>query len=270
VITPPRWQPTNGSGTTERSGGAGASVGWLARDQSHNVAVAFPVFRRADTPLDDVAAGKLTAITMAISRAAHWGSGGGSYQPCAVNERWGLSTGPSRTIAESVFWCVLPNIRQLLSGLYGKLGFPAMGAVGCRLCNCGWSCGSCSAACWIYLKRSSLYKSLAGRGCSTRFGLAALERANAHLLGPRPGHGIALFAETSMFLSDRPVDRSGLRGVSPASGAPEFHPSLTFMVPFSLRWLSPLRVGHNLGLDGNARDWAVRRPVDGHGCAFAV
>lgn len=159
----------------------------------------------------------------------------------------GLSDGLSQTKPTMLigFLGLALNVPTNYVLVYGKLGFPAMGAVGCGVATAlvMWFMLGCML---VYLKRSTLYDAcrLFERFDWPRWG------EQRHLLGLGLPIGIALFAETSMFCMIALLI-GGLGAVVVASHQIALNfSSLTFMVPFSLGLAITVRVGHNLGLNG--------------------
>ncbi|SDS00544.1 multidrug resistance protein, MATE family [Halopseudomonas sabulinigri] len=159
----------------------------------------------------------------------------------------GLSDGLSRTKPAMLvgFIGLLINIPANYVLVYGKLGFPAMGAVGCGVATAlvMWSMLACLL---IYLKRSPLYREC---GLFARFDWP-VARTQGELFGLGFPIGIALFAETSMFcVIALLIGGMGAVVVASHQVAINFS-SLAFMVPFSLGLAITVRVGHNLGRAG--------------------
>ncbi|MFN3578935.1 MAG: MATE family efflux transporter [Pseudomonas sp.] len=159
----------------------------------------------------------------------------------------GLSDGLSQTKPTMLigFLGLAINLPANYVLVYGKLGMPAMGAVGCGVATAlvMWFMLGCML---VYLKRSSLYKAC---NLFERFEWPQWQ-AQRHLLGLGLPIGIALFAETSMFCVIALLI-GGLGAVVVASHQVALNfSSLTFMVPFSLGLAITVRVGHNLGLNG--------------------
>ena len=159
----------------------------------------------------------------------------------------GLSDGLSRTKPTMVigFLGLLLNVPANYVLVYGKLGFPAMGGVGCGVATTlvmWFMLGSML----IYLKRSAIYDAcrLFERFEWPRW---AVQR---HLLGLGLPIGISLFSETSMFALIALLIGS-LGAVVVASHQVALNlTSIIFMVPFSLGLAITVRVGHNLGMSG--------------------
>ena len=159
----------------------------------------------------------------------------------------GLSDGLSRTRPTMLigFIGLLVNIPANYVLVYGKLGLPAMGAIGCGIATAlvMWLMLGCML---VYLKRSSTFRTC---GLFSRFELPRW-REQRELLGLGLPIGIALFAETSMFcVIALLIGRLGTLVVASHQLALNFT-SLIFMVPFSLGLAITVRVGHNLGLHG--------------------
>lgn len=159
----------------------------------------------------------------------------------------GLSDGLSRTRPTMIigFIGLLVNIPANYVLVYGKLGLPAFGAVGCGIATAlvMWLMLLCMI---VYLKRSPIF-----RACQlfTRFERPRWQQQR-ELLGLGLPIGIALFAETSMFcVIALLIGRLGTLVVASHQLALNFT-SLIFMVPFSLGLAITVRVGHNLGLNG--------------------
>ena len=159
----------------------------------------------------------------------------------------GLTDGLSRTKPTMVigFLGLVLNVPANYVLVYGKLGFPAMGGVGCGVATTlvMWFMLGCML---IYLKRSKLYDAcrLFERFEWPRW---AVQR---HLLGLGLPIGISLFSETSMFALIALLIGS-LGAVVVASHQVALNlTSIVFMVPFSLGLAITVRVGHSLGMDG--------------------
>ena len=159
----------------------------------------------------------------------------------------GLSDGLSHTKPTMLigFAGLAINVPANYVLVYGKLGMPAMGAVGCGVATAlvMYFMLVCMV---LYLRRSPSYNAC---GLFERFEWPVL-RTQRHLLGLGLPIGIALFAETSMFCVIALLI-GGLGAVVVASHQVALNfSSLTFMVPFSLGLAITVRVGHNLGLNG--------------------
>ncbi|MEH6388995.1 MULTISPECIES: MATE family efflux transporter [Pseudomonas] len=159
----------------------------------------------------------------------------------------GLSDGLSRTKPTMLigFAALVLNVPLNYILVYGKLGMPALGAIGCGIATAVvmWFMLGCML---IYLKRSPVYRA------SKLFERFDWPRwpAQRHLLGLGLPIGIALFAETSMFcVIALLIAGLGAEVVASHQVALNFS-SITFMVPFSLGLAITVRVGHNLGLNG--------------------
>ncbi len=159
----------------------------------------------------------------------------------------GLTDGLSRTKPTMVigFLGLVLNVPANYVLVYGKLGFPAMGGVGCGVATTlvMWFMLGCML---IYLKLSKLYDAcrLFERFEWPRW---AVQR---HLLGLGLPIGISLFSETSMFALIALLIGS-LGAVVVASHQVALNlTSIVFMVPFSLGLAITVRVGHSLGMDG--------------------
>ncbi|SDU01669.1 MATE family efflux transporter [Halopseudomonas salegens] len=159
----------------------------------------------------------------------------------------GLSDGLSRTRPTMLigFLGLLVNVPANYVLVYGKLGLPAFGAIGCGIATAlvMWLMLLCML---LYLKRSPIF-----RACQlfSRFD-RPLWGQQRELLGLGLPIGIALFAETSMFcVIALLLGRLGTLVVASHQLALNFT-SLIFMVPFSLGLAITVRVGHNLGLNG--------------------
>ena len=129
--------------------------------------------------------------------------------------------------------------------VYGKLGMPAMGAVGCGMATAlvMWAMLICLL---IHIKRSPTYREC---GLFERFDWPK-GRTLGQLFGLGFPIGIALFAETSMFcVIALLIGGMGAIVVASHQVAINFS-SLAFMVPFSLGLAITVRVGHNLGRNG--------------------
>lgn len=186
---------------------------------------------------------ELTAITMGYLKGVALG-----FPAVALYQALrGLSDGLSQTKPTMLigFLGLALNIPANYILVYGKLGFPAMGAVGCGVATAlvMWFMLGCML---VYLKRSSLYNACR---LFERFDWPRWKEQR-HLLGLGLPIGIALFAETSMFcLIALLIGGLGAVVVASHQVALNFS-SLTFMVPFSLGLAITVRVGHNLGLNG--------------------
>jgi MATE family multidrug resistance protein len=159
----------------------------------------------------------------------------------------GLTDGMSQTKPTMLigFMGLALNVPANYVLVYGKLGFPEMGAVGCGVATAlvMWFMLGCML---IYLKRSKRY---AVTGLFERFDWPRWTEQR-HLLGLGLPIGMALFAETSMFcVIALMIGGLGAVVVAGHQIAMNFS-SLTFMVPFSLGLAITVRVGHNLGLNG--------------------
>src|SRR5690606_12326911 len=129
--------------------------------------------------------------------------------------------------------------------VYGKLGLPAMGGVGCGVATTlvMWFMLPCMV---LHLKRASLYRAC---GLFERCGWrpSSVQRG---LLGLGLPIAMSLCAETSMFALTA-VRIGSLGAVVVASHqVPLSLSSLVLMVPFSLGLAITVRVGHNLGMHG--------------------
>lgn len=159
----------------------------------------------------------------------------------------GMTDGLSRTKPGMVIGLLglILNVPANYVLVYGKLGFPELGGVGC-----GWAT---TLVMWfmlgcmvIYLKRSKIY---AVCGLFERFEWPkwAVQKG---LLGLGLPIGISLFSETSMFALIALLIGS-LGAVVVASHQIALNlTSLVFMLPFSLGLAITVRVGHNLGMQG--------------------
>lgn len=159
----------------------------------------------------------------------------------------GLSDGLSKTKPAMLvgFIGLAINVPANYVLVYGKLGFPAMGAVGCGVATAlvMWSMLFCLL---IHLKRSPTYREC---GLFDRFDWPRA-RTQGELFGLGLPIGIALFAETSMFcVIALLIGGMGAIVVASHQVAINFS-SLAFMVPFSLGLAITVRVGHNLGRNG--------------------
>lgn len=159
----------------------------------------------------------------------------------------GLSDGLSRTKPPMIigFMALFLNIPANYVLVYGKFGFPELGAVGCGVATTivMWFMFGCMA---IHLKRSKIYAAcrLFEKFEWPRWGV------QRNLLGLGLPIGISLFAETSMFLLIALLI-GGLGAVVVASHQVTLNfTSIVFMVPFSLGLAITVRVGHNLGMHG--------------------
>lgn len=162
----------------------------------------------------------------------------------------GLSDGLSRTKPAMLigFIGLAINVPANYVLVYGKLGFPAMGAVGCGVATAivMWAMLGCLL---VYLKRSPIYRQC---GLFDRFDWPKA-RTQGELIGLGFPIGMALFAETSMFAVIALLIGSLGAIVVAAHQVTLNFTSLAFMVPFSLGLAITVRVGHNLGR-GGARD----------------
>jgi MATE family multidrug resistance protein len=159
----------------------------------------------------------------------------------------GLTDGMSQTKPTMLigFLGLALNVPANYVLVYGKLGLPAMGAVGCGVATAlvMWFMLGCMV---VYLKRSHLYR-VTGLFSHFEWPRWSVQR---HLLGLGLPIGMALFAETSMFcVIALLIGGLGAIVVAGHQIAMNFS-SLTFMVPFSLGLAITVRVGHNLGLNG--------------------
>ncbi|WP_193074891.1 MATE family efflux transporter [Pseudomonas sp. FME51] len=159
----------------------------------------------------------------------------------------GLSDGLSRTKPTMIigFLGLLLNVPANYVLVYGKLGFPAMGGVGCGVATTlvMWFMLGCMV---IYLKRSKIYDACR---LFERFEWPRWP-VQRHLLGLGLPIGISLFSETSMFALIALLIGS-LGAVVVASHQVALNlTSIIFMVPFSLGLAITVRVGHNLGMNG--------------------
>ncbi|EZQ14000.1 multidrug transporter [Halopseudomonas bauzanensis] len=159
----------------------------------------------------------------------------------------GLSDGLSRTKPTMVigFLGLALNVPANYVLVYGKLGFPAMGGVGCGVATTlvMWFMLGCML---IYLKRSKIYDACR---LFERFEWPRWT-VQRHLLGLGLPIGISLFSETSMFALIALLIGS-LGAVVVASHQVALNlSSIVFMVPFSLGLAITVRVGHSLGMDG--------------------
>lgn len=159
----------------------------------------------------------------------------------------GLTDGLSRTKPTMIigFLGLVLNVPANYVLVYGKLGFPAMGGVGCGVATTlvMWFMLGCML---IYLKRSTIYDAcrLFERFEWPRWSV------QRHLLGLGLPIGISLFSETSMFALIALLIGS-LGAVVVASHQVALNlTSIVFMVPFSLGLAITVRVGHSLGMDG--------------------
>lgn len=158
-----------------------------------------------------------------------------------------LSDGMSRTMPTMLigFAGLLLNIPANYVLVYGKLGFPALGALGCGIATAlvMWFMLLCMV---IYLKRSPHF---APSGLFARFDWPSW-LTQRQLLGLGLPIGIALFAETSMFgVIALLIGSLGEIVVASHQLALNFT-SLLFMVPFSLGLAITVRVSHNLNAHG--------------------
>ncbi|HBT58210.1 MATE family efflux transporter [Halopseudomonas aestusnigri] len=162
----------------------------------------------------------------------------------------GLSDGLSRTKPAMLigFIGLLINVPANYVLVYGKFGFPAMGAVGCGVATAivMWAMLGCLL---VHLKRASFYQPC---GLFERFDWPKA-RTQGELIGLGFPIGMALFAETSMFAVIALLIGSLGAIVVAAHQVTLNFTSLAFMVPFSLGLAITVRVGHNLGR-GGARD----------------
>lgn len=159
----------------------------------------------------------------------------------------GMTDGLSRTKPGMVIGLLglILNVPANYVLVYGKLGFPELGGVGC-----GWAT---TLVMWfmlgcmvIYLKRSKIY---AVCGLFERFEWPQWS-VQKGLLGLGLPIGISLFSETSMFALIALLIGS-LGAVVVASHQIALNlTSLVFMLPFSLGLAITVRVGHNLGMQG--------------------
>lgn len=159
----------------------------------------------------------------------------------------GLSDGLSQTKPTMLigFLGLILNVPANYVLVYGKLGFPAMGAVGCGVATAlvMWFMLGCML---VYLKGARRFNVT---GLFERFDWPHW-KDQRHLLSLGLPIGIALFAETSMFCVIALLI-GGLGAVVVASHQVALNfSSLTFMVPFSLGLAITVRVGHSLGLNG--------------------
>lgn len=159
----------------------------------------------------------------------------------------GLSDGLSQTRPTMLisFAALLLNIPANYVLVYGKLGLPAFGAIGCGIATAlvMWFMLGCML---IYLRRSRRYRDC---GLFARFNWPQWPDQR-HLLGLGLPIGIALFAETSMFcVIALLIGSLGSVVVASHQIALNFS-SLVFMVPYSLGLAITVRVGHNLGSHG--------------------
>lgn len=159
----------------------------------------------------------------------------------------GLTDGLSRTKPTMIigFLGLVLNVPANYVLVYGKLGFPAMGGVGCGVATTlvMWFMLGCML---IYLKRSTIYDACR---LFERFEWPRWP-VQRHLLGLGLPIGISLFSETSMFALIALLIGS-LGAVVVASHQVALNlTSIVFMVPFSLGLAITVRVGHSLGMDG--------------------
>lgn len=159
----------------------------------------------------------------------------------------GLTDGLSRTKPSMVigFLGLILNVPVNYVLIYGKLGFPAMGGVGCGVATTVvmWFMLGCML---VYLKRARIYDAcrLFERFEWPRWSV------QRNLLGLGLPIGISLFSETSMFaLIALLIGSLGAVVVASHQVTLNFS-SLVFMVPFSLGLAITVRVGHNLGMQG--------------------
>ena len=176
-----------------------------------------------------------------------WGVAAGFPAIAGYQALRGMSDGLSRTKPTMIigFMGLLLNVPVNYVLVYGKLGFPAMGAPGCGVATAVvmYFMLGCML---VYLKRSPRYVPCR---LFERFDWPVW-RTQRNLLGLGLPIGIALFAETSMFcLIALLIGGLGAVVVASHQVALNFS-SLTFMVPFSLGLAITVRVGHNLGLNG--------------------
>lgn len=159
----------------------------------------------------------------------------------------GMTDGLSRTKPGMVIGLLglILNVPANYVLVYGKLGFPEMGGVGCGVATTlvMWFMLACMV---VYLKRSRLY---AACRLFERFEWPRWS-AQRGLLSLGLPIGISLFSETSMFALIALLIGS-LGAVVVASHQVALNlTSLVFMVPFSLGLAITVRVGHNLGMKG--------------------
>ena len=159
----------------------------------------------------------------------------------------GMTDGLSRTKPGMVIGLLglLLNVPANYVLVYGKLGLPEMGGVGCGVATTivMWFMLACMV---IYLKRSKIY---AACRLFERFEWPrwSVQRG---LLGLGLPIGISLFSETSMFaLIALLIGSLGAVVVASHQVTLNFS-SLVFMIPFSLGLAITVRVGHNLGMQG--------------------
>ncbi|MFA5677940.1 MAG: MATE family efflux transporter [Pseudomonas sp.] len=159
----------------------------------------------------------------------------------------GLTDGLSRTKPSMVIGMLglALNVPANYVLVYGKLGFPELGGVGCGVATTivMWFMLGCMV---IYLKRSRVY---AACRLFERFEWPRWSIQKG-LLGLGLPIGISLFSETSMFALIALLIGS-LGAVVVASHQVALNlTSIVFMVPFSLGLAITVRVGHNLGMLG--------------------
>lgn len=159
----------------------------------------------------------------------------------------GMTDGMSRTKPSMIIGLLglILNVPANYVLVYGKLGFPEMGGVGCGVATTivMWFMLACMV---IYLKRSRLY---AAARLFERFDWPRWS-VQKGLLGLGLPIGISLFSETSMFaLIALLIGSLGAVVVASHQVALNFT-SLVFMLPFSLGLAITVRVGHNLGMQG--------------------
>ncbi|PCC98695.1 MATE family efflux transporter [Halopseudomonas pelagia] len=250
----------NGSGHNERSGALVRQGGWLGVIIG-TLCCGFlfsvePILHWMDVQPE------LTKITMGYLKGVALG-----FPAVALYQALrGLSDGLSQTKPTMLigFLGLALNVPANYILVYGKLGFPGMGAVGCGYATAlvMWFMLGCML---VYLKRSSLYNSIR---LFERFDWPNWPEQR-HLLGLGLPIGIALFAETSMFcLIALLIGGLGAVVVASHQVALNFS-SLTFMVPFSLGLAITVRVGHNLGLNGARAGLFAAKMGMGVALAFA-
>lgn len=159
----------------------------------------------------------------------------------------GMTDGLSRTKPGMVIGLLglILNVPANYVLVYGKLGFPELGGVGCGWATTlvMWFMLACMV---IHLKRSQIY---AACRLFERFEWPRWT-VQRRLLGLGLPIGISLFSETSMFALIALLIGS-LGAVVVASHQVTLNlSSLVFMLPFSLGLAITVRVGHNLGMEG--------------------
>lgn len=231
----------NGAGRLEQTGALMRQAAWLGLALGSLAGLLLcavePVLHWAgvDPALIPKSAGYIRAVALGFPAI-------GLYQALR-----GMTDGLSRTKPAMVigFLGLILNVPANYVLVYGKLGLPAMGGVGCGVATTlvMWFMLACMV---LHLKRASLYRAC---GLFERFEWPnwPVQRS---LLGLGLPIGISLFAETSMFALIAVLIGS-LGAVVVASHQVTLSlSSLVFMVPFSLGLAITVRVGHNLGMHG--------------------